>query len=326
PVASSGGVASGAGGAGFAAGEVTDVSGALNAVLGAATFLRKADATDPFAYAIVRVVKWSKIALPASDAAKYAIEPPEASTVDALSHQMANGLWDHLLKNAESAFRSNDPLWLDLQRYVCAAMNGLGSSYDSAREAVMGQTAALVHRLGPGLFELKFRGGTPLCSGETRMWIESDVAPTQSSEGAGVGSAGNGELNVASAKARKLAAAGKLKEALGTLREGFVSCAQKRDRLLWRLRTAQLCCNAQRLQLAAPLLEECYEEIKRYHIDEWEPALAIDVAQTLYRCRKSLTDAEKTPAHEALQRVREAFAWLCQLDPLAALAAEPSGK
>ena len=32
------------------------------------------------------------------------------------------------------------------------------------------------------------------------------------------------------------------------------------------------------------------------------------------------------PAQEALQGVRDSFAWLCQLDPLAAMAAEPSGK
>ena len=126
-------------------------------------------------------------------------------------------------------------------------------------------------------------------------------------------------------KARKLAGAGKLKEALGELQDGLSTSAQRRDRFLWRLRMAQLCYDAQRLQLAAPLLEECFEEIKRYHIDEWEPTLAVDVARTLYRCRKSLTSSEKSPAHEALESVRESFAWLCQLDPLAALAAEPSG-
>jgi hypothetical protein len=78
--------------------------------------------------------------------------------------------------------------------------------------------------------------------------------------------------------------------------------------------------------LAAPLLEECYEEVRRFGIDEWEPSLAVEVAQTLYRCRKSLVSAEKTPSSESLERVRDSFAWLCQLDPVAALTAEPSGK
>ena len=110
------------------------------------------------------------------------------------------------------------------------------------------------------------------------------------------------------------------------MKAGLVGCTQRRDRFLWRLRIAQLCFDAQRLQLAAPLLEECAEEVQRHHIHEWEPTLAVDVAQTLYRCRKGLAAATKDAGPEALDGVRETFAWLCQLDPLAALAAEPSGK
>ncbi len=316
-----------AGGAAFAAGEVADASGALSAILTAGTFLRKADVTDPIPYALVRILKWSKISLPTSDAAKTQIQPPEGSVVEALTHQFSTGIWENLLKNAEAAFRSNDPLWLDLQRYVCAAMAGLGPTFDKAREAVQSVTAGLVGRLGDGLFELTFRGGTPLCSGETKMWIESEVAPAGGGGGGGGGvGLSNGKLSESSAKAKKLAGSGKLKEALKELQEGLRCCTQRRDRFLWRLRIAQLCYDAQRLRLATPLLEECYEEIKRFRIDEWEPTLAVEAAQTLYRCRKSLTAAEKTPAPEALQGVRDSFAWLCQLDPLAALAAEPSGK
>ena len=326
PAAEGGAPAVAAGGAAFAAGEIADASGALNAILAASTFLRKADITDPVPYAVTRILKWSKISLPTSDAGKFQIEPPESSLMDALSHQYGNGIWEHLLKNAEAAFRSNDPLWLDLQRYVCAAMTGLGPTYDKARGAVMTETAGLVNRLGEGLFELRFRSGTPLCSGETKMWIETEVATAKSSGGSVAAGASDGKLSEAAQKARKLAGSGKLKEALQGLHEGLLTCTQRRDRFLWRLGIARICFEAQRLQLAAPLLEECYEEIRRYHIDEWEPSLAVDVAQTLYRCRKTLTMSEKTPAPEALQSVRDSFAWLCQLDPLAALAVEPSGK
>jgi type VI secretion system protein VasJ len=110
------------------------------------------------------------------------------------------------------------------------------------------------------------------------------------------------------------------------LQEGLTECGQRRDRLFWKLRIAELCYDAKRLQLAAPLLEECHEDIRRYHIEDWEPSLAVEVAQGLYRCRKALVSAEKQPTPEALAAVRDSFAWLCQLDPLAALAAEPAGK
>jgi len=314
------------GGAAFSAEPVSDVSGAVNSVLSACTFIKKADPTDPLPYAVARFVKWAKISLPVTDDAKFKIPPPENTVLDALPHQMANSLWDHLLKGAEAAFRSSDPLWLDLQRYACAAMSGLGPTYDGARQAIMGLTGSLVQRLGEGLYELRFSNGTPLCGGETRMWIESEVAPAQRSGGGSGSGDANGKLTEAHDKAKKLAGSGKLKEGLQELQTGLLACNQRRDRFLWRLRIAQLCFDAQRLQLAAPLLEECSEEIQRYHIDEWEPVLAVDVAGTLYRCRKALTAATKDPRPEVLDGVRDTFAWLCQLDPLAALAAEPSGK
>lgn len=323
--AASGGSAS-PGAGGFTAGEVTDVSGAVNAMLGAATFIRKADAKDPIPYAVVRAIKWSKIAMPATEEAKFQIAPPEASTVDGLTHQMANGLWEHLLKGAEGAFRANDPLWLDLQRYVCAAMAGLGDAYDRARYMVLAMTAGLVRRLGSGLFELRFRDGTPLCSGETRMWIESELATDENrTQSQGTASSTNGALTEASSQARKLAGEGKVKEALRTLQDGLGSATQRRDRFLWKLSIAQLLYDAQKLRLALPLLEECRDEATRYHIDEWEPALVVDVAQTLYRCQKALAQSERNPTPEAEAAVRQSFAWLCRLDPSAALAAEPAG-
>jgi type VI secretion system protein VasJ len=324
--APSGGPGGPAAGASFAGGEVADRGSALSAVLSAASFLRTADNSDPAAYALVRAVKWSKIELPTSDAARYEIEPPEASTVETLEHQFGKQLWENLLKNAEAAFRTTDPLWLDLQRYVCAALRGLGATHAKAHDAVIGALAALVRRLGDGLFDLKFKGGRALCSGETRMWIESEVASGGGEAKPRSASSANGKLSEATNKARQLVGAGKLKEALTALHAGLSECTQRRDRFLWRLQIAQLCFEAQRLQLAGPLLEECYQDIKRFGIDDWEPTLAVDVAQTLYRCRKALLALEKSPTPENLEKVRNSFTWLCQLDPVAALAAEPSGK
>lgn len=327
PAGDSGGAPAAAPAAGaFSAGEVADPNSAIKAVLQAATFLRKADPKDPLAYGLVRVIKWSKMSLPASEQAMTQIPPPEASIVDALSHQMANGLFEHLLNGAEGAFRSNDPLWLDLQRYVCSGLQGMGPAFENARQTVMGLTGALVNRLGSGLYELRFSNGNPLCSGETRMWIESEVLPAGEGSGGGGGSASNGRLTEASDKARKLAGTGKLKEALKELQEGLATVSQRRDRFLWRLQIARLCFDSQRLQLAAPLLEECYAEVEKYNISEWEPELVVDLAQTLYRCRKGLSSAQKDPDAERIRQVEESFSWLCRLDPLAALAAEPSGK
>ena len=316
------------GGGGLAAGEINDARGAVTVVTNAAAFLRKADASDPLPYAFLRAIKWSKIELPTSDAGKYQIDPPEASRVETLQHQHGKQLWDNLLKNAEAAFRVDDPLWLDLQRYVCAALRGLGASHQRAYDAVLTGTAGLLRRLGSGLFDLKFKTGQPLCDGETRMWLEAECAGSGGGGGGESSSAGdaNGKLTAARDKARKFVASGKLKEGLVELQLGLAGATQGRDRFIWRLQIAQLCFDAQRLQLASPLLEGCHEEVRRHGIDEWEPTLAVRVAETLYRCRKSLVSAEKSPNPASLEKLRDSFAWLCQLDPVAALSAEPSAK
>ena len=322
-----GGAPAGAGGGGFAAGAVENVSEAVSAILNAATFLRKADATNPVAYAVPRFIKWARIELPATPEAMRQIEPPDKAVAEGQAKLLAESKWEFLLNNAEGAFRSSHPLWLDLQRYVCVALQGLGAPYEKARTAVMDVTGALVRRLGPRLYDLAFRNGTPLCSGETKMWLEAEVAAAQGGGGGrGGAGAGDGKLAEAWEGARKLAGSGKLTEAVKALHDGLLTCSQRRDRFLWRLRIGQLCFDAKRLQLAASLLEECCDEVRRHHIDEWEPTLAAEAAQTLYRCRKALSALEKQPTPEVLGGVRESFAWLCQLDPLAALAAEPAGQ
>ena len=156
------------------------------------------------------------------------------------------------------------------------------------------------------------------------MWLEAECAPAGGGGGSATAGEANGKLTEARDKARKFVASGKLKEGLVELQSGLAGATQRRDRFLWRLQIAQLCFDAQKLQLASPLLEECHEEVRRHGIDEWEPSLAVHVAETLYRCRKSLVSAEKAPSPASIEKLRDSFAWLCQLDPVAALSVEPS--
>jgi type VI secretion system protein VasJ len=307
-------------------GEINDRSGAVKTVLAAATYIRKADMADPLSYALVRAVKWSTATLP-PEAARNQIDPPDKATVETLTFQFAEAQWENLLKNAEAAFRAGHPLWLDVQRYACTAMGALGANYQRAREAIMAALAGLVRRLGSSVFELQFRGGAALTSGETKLWIESEVAPpTGSKKSGGHGGGANGKLTEASDKARELAGTGKLKEAVEILTEGLNAASQKRDRLLWQLCIAQLCCDAQRLPQAAHMLDLCSKEIRQHGIDDWEPSLAVEVAQLLYRCRRGVAALEKQPSPEQVEALREAYAWLCQLDPMAAFSVEPPGK
>jgi type VI secretion system protein VasJ len=127
-------------------------------------------------------------------------------------------------------------------------------------------------------------------------------------------------------KAQQLAGSGQVQGAMELLQAGLDGSGQRRDRYLWRLRMAQLCCDASRFALAASLVELCCQESGRFCIDEWEPRLAAEAAGVLYRARRALMLADKQPEAAVVQAVRESYARLCQLDPMAALSAEPPGK
>ena len=59
------------------------------------------------------------------------------------------------------------------------------------------------------------------------------------------------------------------------------------------------------------MLDLCSKEIRLHQIDEWEPSLAVEVAQSLYRCRRSLAGLEKQPAPEQLEALRKTYARGC---------------
>ncbi len=307
-------------------GAIDSASGAEIAVLKAADFLRKKDPTDPVAYAALRAVKWAGIDLPPTSGP--GIPSPASFATDWMKEQLGKQAWGPLLERAEEMFRNGYPLWLDLQRLVGVSMEGLGPTYEEARTQVVAHTSALVARLGEGVFSIKFEDGTPACSGETKLWLDSIATSQSSAGGSGGASMGgaNGELTEALEKARKLTSSGKIREAILKLQAGQFVCSQRRDRFLWKFRIAELCLDSQRITLAAPLLEELFAETERFQIAEWEPSLAVQVAQALYRCRKAASQVEKPPSPEALAGVRDSFAWLCQLDPVAALAVEPAAK
>jgi len=318
------GASGGGGEATFTPAAVGDVSGAMTAIYSAVKFLREADIANAVPYAVIRAAKWARASLPPPGEARTTLPPPEAALLTKHAALFQEAKWEPLLKSAEADFRGNDPLWLDLQRYVCAAMSNLGGQFDAARKTIMSLTGALVQRLGPGVFELRFKNGTPLCSGETKLWIETECAVSSGKSSGGGGAAANGKLTEAYEKARGMAGSGKLADALQELNDGLAATAQRRDRLLWRLRIAQLCADAGKHAVAVPLLEQCQADIERHHVEEWEPAVAAEVAHALYRCRKALLALEKTPTPEAKERLSGAFAWLCRLDPPAALALEPN--
>ena len=106
-----------------------------------------------------------------------------------------------------------------------------------------------------------------------------------------------------------LEAAG-IKEALDRLLEASFSAPSVREKNRYRLLMAKLCLQAERPDLARPIVEELHALIEELHLDRWEsPVWIAEVLNALYQC---LTSGE--PSDEDQGKARMLFQKLCTTD------------
>ena len=305
--------------------EFTSVASANQFILRVSTYLRETKPDDPVPYKIARVIRWYPITkLPPATNSKTEIPGILPQLLQGFQNLLNSGEWDKLLKQSEGNF-GNSPFWFDLQRFIDRAMTELGSSYESARQVIREELASLVRRL-PGILDLQFKNGIAFADGQTKMWIETEVmpsvasAPTETKVATGkAGDTLKESINEVVAESRKIAAGGKLNDAISLLKEHLATSALRREQFLWKLNMAKLCLEAGNVKLALPQLESLDEEVSQFSLEQWEPELALEVIRTLYQCRRKLIQDIKQSSVEVTTIVNDLYARLCRLDALSAL-------
>jgi len=302
--------------AGAASGTFGTVREAHDVLLRVASFLRQQVAQDPLAFLLPRAVTWGAVAqLPTASADGKTMIPgvlPQVREPLARMFEAAN--WSGLLDQAEARFPET-PLWLDLQRYVDAALGGLGAPYAGARRVLRSELAALLER-HPRLRELRFADNLPLADAATQGWLDGEVLKAS----AAAAPAAASSTPLAFDDVRRLFAEGKVSEALAAAQQEM-NGSSGRDRFIARLELARLCQASGKQRVTVRLLEALDQEAGRFGLDEWEPALAVQLLKLLYQYRRAEASA-KNP--EATRSIDELFRRLCRLDLLAALALEGS--
>jgi len=285
-----------------------------------ADFYRKNKPTDPLPYRFIRAVFFSSVsALPPHKDGVTQIPAPPPDIVTRLEENLGKSDFAAVIETAENRF-SSSLFWLDLHRYVLAAMEIAGEEYAEAREAVADETGLFFKRL-PEAAELKFANGTPFASPETVDLLGQLAA--QSGGGGAPVSADDGcdnALTDAARKARKLAGKKKLPQAIKILQEGIGQTGEKRGQFLWRLELARICLEAGEVKLAVPQLEYLANQIDQHHLEEWEPLLSREVYSTLYVAQQRIAKMTRTPSPDLAEKLKTLHARLCRIDVAAALA------
>lgn len=277
--------------------------------------LFKVSKEDPLAYRLCREGLYMQFlqAPPASSGNQTVVPPPPQEREANLNALLSLQNWATLLDEAESGLASSR-LWLDLHRYVALALAGLG--YEAARDTVVAEMGALVHRL-PQLLEREFSDGRPFASAATREWLDAASPSTASSGAVGVPGGGDvGAFEADLAEAHKLAVGGKLEDAVDRLTEISRSdAAFGRDRFRAKLAMANACAAAGSPALAEGILAGLSEEIRQFRLEEWEPKMA----EACYRSRYEALAAMVNESVRSREELVDVYRQLCRVAPTVAL-------
>jgi type VI secretion system protein VasJ len=298
----------------------------------AAAALRAAEPGSPIPFRLLRSLKWDGLPTPPpADPAtgRTRVPPPRPQQRTSLEGLYQSGQWSELLASSEGAFgEPTGTFWLDLQRYVVAALDGLGADGPTRAAAlVRTEAAALVCRF-PGIVGLQFSDGTPFASEATRRWLEQVSQPAESMPALPPApSSGGGEAAVLSeaeiSQARELFDKKKPAFALDILQRGIERSGNARARFRARLAAARVCLQADQTPWAKTLLEELVRDMEGFTFDRWEPETAVEVLQLLAVGYARLLKDRKTENRDSLRDEIEAIkAKLFRLDMRAAAAVD----
>ncbi|MDC4206322.1 MAG: type VI secretion system domain-containing protein [Candidatus Manganitrophus sp.] len=227
--------------------------------------------------------------------------------------------WKDLVDQVEAQLPEN-PFWLDLQRLSALALSNLGSSYAGIKSAVLGEVRILLQRL-PDLPRCRFADGTPFADDETQQWIEKEVLSGGNgpSKGAGEGSAADARIAETRAQANQLLGQGEAKGAVALFQERINGAASRRERFLLQLELAQLCLDAGHPKVALSQLDALQREIDRFSLEEWEPALSLEVLRVSWRVLNRLSRDSDPGSPEWAVRAEAIYGRISRLDPVSAL-------
>jgi type VI secretion system protein VasJ len=289
------------------------------ALLNAANTLRRSVATDPQSYRMLRLGLYLHLVQPppADAAGKTSIPAPPPALRTQLEKMAANGKWAEVLEESESAL-TQYRFWVDLHYLSARALAELGPTYAPARQALLIELGSWLKRM-PSVPRFLFGDGSPAASGETRAWLDSELAPAAAPGGASAGSkdeAGEGDDEAAAlTEARKLLGGGKAPEAIALLQKRVDSATSSRKRFKARLALAKLCAASGQANVARALFEALDREAVERGLDVWEPVLSAECLEGLLGVSKPQPKAGEGLVSEFNARYHR----LCLIDPSAAL-------
>ncbi|NWE21236.1 type VI secretion system protein TssA [Pseudomonas sp. P7548] len=269
---------------------------------------QRQNATDLRAQRLNRTLVWLALTrYPDADSERVTVlRGPASDKLKKYQERFAQGHYADLLVELEASL-AGAMFWFDGLRLVWECLQALQA--DQAMTELEVMFALLLQRL-PNLPEFRFHDGVPFADTATRDWIALQVnRHLQAPELPGVVDAKAEPWEVALKDVMPRLRKDGLKVAVREFKQGLAAAQGERARFHWRLAMARLCVLAGKQELAKVQLEQLDDELHRAGLDRWEPELALQVAQLLYRCCDQLPQS-----HAVRERKEDTHRKLCRFD------------
>lgn len=297
----------------------TGRAGAEANIAAAARFLRREAPADPAPYLLLRGFRWGELRAGGGHVEPTLLTAPPTEVRSRVKGLLLDEKWEDLLEAAEEVMAS--PFgrgWLDLQRYVIAAVDALGEEFAPVGRAVRGALRALLEDL-PELPAMTLADDTPVANGETIAWLKAEgLLPdgVRSDDSFAPPPPPRRARFDPVVRARELARGGQTSDAVDLLMREASQERSPRGRFLRRVQAASILVEADLPTVALPILEEISETISEHNLETWEdPTLVAEPLGLLYRCHVAI-DGNASSVYNLFERI-------CRLDPLQAIRVQP---
>lgn len=293
--------------------EAEDALAAL--VVRVAAQQRSRSLTDPAPYWMLRALRWaSHDFLRRERVQEFAVAgyrtplpppPGHAALLEESPKWLARGEYARVLEECEEVF-AQSPLFLDLQRLIALALEGLGAT--AARQAVGAQVVLLLARC-PEVIRFRFGDfdSTPMAGAETQTWLEGEAARGLGAHPGGPAPSGTGAAVAAPLDAPLPT---DFMEGVAFLQQCSTRAQHRQEQFEIELRLCEFLLRHDRRDVALPIARSLLDRASTHRLAEWRPDLLTRALRIGYQAAQ--TDESGSAGFAERQ---EFFVQLCQVSP-----------
>jgi type VI secretion system protein ImpA len=273
---------------------------------------------------MLRGLRWGELRAAIDLADPTRLEAPPTDLRRHLKKLLLDKKYEQLLEAAESAMALPcSRAWLDLQRFVVEACDGLGGGYEGIARAIRSELKALISDI-PQLLDATLMDETPAANAETRAWLVSlsqgpaeqgavAEAPLRvSTSSNGTGSRWPGQPTDPYASALQALREGQERKAFEILQQDIAHKRSGRERFRRRMQLVEICASTNKGNVAQPILDDLAAAIENHKLDDWEdPGVVASALATIMKMSTKI-QADKAQQQKLFERI-------CRLDPAQAL-------